>query len=394
MQHVLLHAGHQERLDCRNMECDIVNPLPVICAACGHCDLDHVPQPYALVKSKTLAPNEVELAHAGNLLVRDRIKQVLELVAPGQCKFYPTVYQKTSDITPWHLAVPQHQVEAATLGGPLRFCNHCGQPADVHPGTHYRDIHFGYVYPNRKKSDRYTNESKYDILKTSTWYSSGPRAYPESSRNLYLSVRLLNLLKSIQVAMIEQTLMMQPNPHAGQLPMYIAVPPLLPTAEDLAWIAKMQERISAAGIPMKPAGVISTGDTRWFNNYLKEHQRSKPKPVDLKGIEKKLGLKLPPSYIKFIQSIGPQSFDITEEGFVVKLLSPNKLHELEPDELDEGSRSIRALVFAETDYGDVLCFDVKPGQREYAVYQLNHEVFVLEPHTENFAECIKRLAGA
>ena len=42
-----------QRLDCRHSFDDPINPLPVSCPECGFPDLEHVPQPYALVKSRT-----------------------------------------------------------------------------------------------------------------------------------------------------------------------------------------------------------------------------------------------------------------------------------------------------------------------------------------------------
>ncbi|HQR41171.1 MAG TPA: SMI1/KNR4 family protein [Gemmatales bacterium] len=391
MQHILLCAGHDERLDCRNQDCDILNPLPLLCKTCQFAELDHVPQPYFLMNSKAKVPNEVEQAHAGNLLVRERIKQVLELVAPGQCRFYPTVFHKTNDPTPWYLAVPLHQVETATVVD-IFPCKACGRCTYVHPGTHYKEIHFGVLWHGHK-SDRYTNESEYDILKTSTWWTSGPPAYPEISRMTYCSLRLQLLLQAIRVDRVEQSEQWRPNPSAGPgQPPYIKEPMLMPTKEDQAWIAEMKSRLAAAGIPLQPPGTNSKEETRWFNSYLKKQRQATPEQFNIKSIEKELGVKLPPSFVKHMKQVGPASFE-AEEGYTVTLLPADKVYVLEDDMVEENHPDIRALVFAETDFGDLLCFDAKPDQPEFAVLQLNHETFAFEPYTANFVQCLQRLVA-
>lgn len=103
-------TGSDDRMDCRDMFYDPINPLPSKCAKCGFPDLDHVPQPYFLVKSRTMSPNELAPAENGNFFIRERVRCVLDMVAPGQCTYLPTCYKGTTDKTPWLLAVPNHQV--------------------------------------------------------------------------------------------------------------------------------------------------------------------------------------------------------------------------------------------------------------------------------------------
>jgi len=71
-------------MDCRDMFYDPINPLPAQCPECGFPDLDHVPLPYFLVKSRTRSPNELAEAENGNFFVRERIRRVLELLALNQ----------------------------------------------------------------------------------------------------------------------------------------------------------------------------------------------------------------------------------------------------------------------------------------------------------------------
>jgi hypothetical protein len=57
-------------MNCRDMFWDPINPLPRKCAKCGFPDLDFVPQPYFLVKSRAMSPNELALAEKGNFFGR------------------------------------------------------------------------------------------------------------------------------------------------------------------------------------------------------------------------------------------------------------------------------------------------------------------------------------
>ena len=74
-----------DRMDCRNMFYDPINPLPRKCLKCGFPDLDHVPQPYFLVKSRTMGPNELAGAENGNFFIRERVRRVFDLLVPELC---------------------------------------------------------------------------------------------------------------------------------------------------------------------------------------------------------------------------------------------------------------------------------------------------------------------
>jgi len=82
----------------------------------------------------------------------------------------------------------------------------------------------------------------------------------------------------------------------------------------------------------------------------------------------------------------------------VRILPPQKLdfdqfRKTPPDEEEEQER-IDGVIFATTDYGDEFCFDVEKRDRDYPVYKYNHEIDDFEPYTSNFAEAVKRFAGA
>src|ERR1700691_2747824 len=75
-------TGSDDRMDCRDMFYCPINPLPRKCPKCGAPDLDHVSQPYFLVKSRTMSRNELALAETGNFFVSQRVRRVMDVLAP------------------------------------------------------------------------------------------------------------------------------------------------------------------------------------------------------------------------------------------------------------------------------------------------------------------------
>ena len=178
-------TGSDDRMDCREMFYDPLNAPPTKCPVCGFPELDFVPQPYYLVRSRTLSPTEMAPAENGNFLVRGRVRRVLELLSPGQCQFFPTHYRGTSEETPWYLAVPTHQVVTARVDPVIPRCRACGQPRSAHPGSQYREWLWDY-------------QSEYDTLKSETWGSADTGWDKWVTRDLFLSVRLFRLLREIK----------------------------------------------------------------------------------------------------------------------------------------------------------------------------------------------------
>jgi hypothetical protein len=369
-------------MDCREMFSDPINPLPRRCARCGFPDLDHVPQPYFVVKSRTLSPNELALAENGNFFVRDRVRQVLDLLAPGQCTFFPTCYQRTSEKTPWLLAVPNVQIATAKVDSSIPRCVACGEPRSAHPGTQWSEVLFGDSPRDQARGDGWTAESDHELLKSSTWGSSERGWDKWISRDLYISVRLLHLLKKIKVKGFHEATCQKP---------------VAPGKEESAWIKEKLQLLEANGVRLHAAGTLSDDDAKWFRQFVRTHTRPVESQWDIKAIEKRVKTKLPKTYVDFIKAVGPMSFkNIDEqEGFTASILPPTKLRvEAYADELeDEESRVVNGLTFATTGHGDSFCFDVQKGKREYAVYLFKHEYQLLEPYAENFAECVKRFAG-
>jgi hypothetical protein len=86
--------GSDTRLDRTDM-LEPFNTPPRKCLKCGFPDLDFVPQLYRLIKSRLRSSQETAQGCFGNMLATDRVWKILEVVCPGQCKFYPTVADPT-----------------------------------------------------------------------------------------------------------------------------------------------------------------------------------------------------------------------------------------------------------------------------------------------------------
>lgn len=360
-------ATSDDRMDCRVLFYDPINPLPRKCAQCGFPDLDHVPQPYFLVKSRTMSPNELAGAENGNFFVRDRVRRVLDILAPGQCTFFPTTNKGTSEKTKWFLAVPIHQVVTAKVNPSIPRCATCGEPRSAHPGSQWSESLFGR-----------TDDSAHDVLKSSTWGSSERGWDQWIARNFFLSVRLLHLFKKIKAKGF----------HFATCQ---------PDKVESAWIKEKLQLLEVAGIPFHADGMLSDDDAKWLRGYIQIHSREVKSVWDIKAVERRVKAKLPKSYLDFIGAVGPTSFETVdeEEGFTATILTPDQLEteagyaEFE----DEESKAVNGLTFATTGHGDCFCFDIQKGKKEFAVVLYKHEGNFFEPYADNFAACIKRFAG-
>lgn len=366
-------TGSDNRMDCRDMFFDPINSLPKKCEACGFPDLDHVPAPYNLVKSRTMSPNEMAPAENGNFLVRDRIRAVLELLAPDDCTFHPTCNKGTTEQTSWHLAVPTQQVVTANVTPTIPRCDTCGEPRSAHPGSQYSEW-------------LWDHESNHDVLKASTWGSSEAGWDQWISRDLFISVRLVSLLKNIKARGLDEA-------TCDKL--------TSPNEDETRWIKTQLDLITSHDIPIHAPGTVADGDARWFRQYLKDHA-TKPVPaVDWKTLEKAIKFKLPKSYKDFVGKVGLCSFEDVDEqdGYVVEVLPPTEFDcesyragALEAD--DDDSNSVDGVMFAGTDHGDCFCFDVRKDRKEFEVFLYLHEYNCFEPYAPDFSACIRRFVAA
>jgi hypothetical protein len=231
-------TGSDDRMDCRDMYYDPLNPLPPKCEKCGFPDLDHVPQPYYLVKSRTMSPNEIALAENGNFLVRSRIRRIFELFASGQCDFFPTCFKGTALETPWSLVVPANQVITARVDPAIPRCETCGQPRSAHPGSQYVEWLWNF-------------DSESEVLKSSTWGSCTSGWKTWISRHLFMSVRLFHLFKKVKANGLDEA-------TCGKR--------TKPNTEESDWIKQKLELLKEHGIPFHPAGTLSEEDSKWLRD--------------------------------------------------------------------------------------------------------------------------------
>ena len=379
-------CGSDRRMDTMGIQDVPLNVLPVKCQLCRFVDLDFVPQRYVLCKGIDSSA-DMAIAEVGNFLVREQLRRVLEVVAPGQCAFYPTQNLKTKQSPPWFLAVPKQILPTGKVKQSIKSCPDCGEPASAH-GTQY-------------ETRRQISASPYDIFKSLNWISVGVKAPDYSmeyyrncvdhrhalrlSRHLYFSVRLELLLKKFGARGMCRTI-------------YFTVKP---TTDDLFWV-KEKLRLLESMSGGSSSADASNDSERWFEDYLTAKSKKRQKVFDFEAVEKQGGISLPTDYKKFITKIGCKTFKNMddEEGFDIRILPPEELdfQELRRERREAAKTTddepIDGVVFAVTEHGDVLCFDVTKRNGDYPVYLYEHEMDEFEPFTANFAACIKRLAGS
>lgn len=367
-----------DQMDLRNMNSDPINSCPQKCLKCGFPDLDHVPQPYFLVKSRTMSPNELDLAENGNFFIRERVRRVFDLLVPELCTYFPTCYKGTSQQTPWLLAVPMHQVVTSMVSRAIPRCEACGEPRSAHPGTQWT----GTLLRTYPRNDGWSCELDQEIVKSATWGSSERGWDKRIFRQLFMSVRLHNLLKKIKAkGLDEQTCQKTTTPDK----------------DESAWIKEKLQILEAAGIAFHADGTLSDEDAKWLREYIKTQSHAVTGDWDIKAVERQVKAKLPKSYIDFVRAVGPMSFENVDEqeGFTASILTPDKLETEEgcAEFEDEESKAVNALTFAITGNGDCFCFDIQKGKKEFAIVLYKHEGNFFEPYADNFAACIKRFAS-
>ena len=365
-------TGSDNRMDCGGTFDKPLNPLPPRCDVCGFPDLDYVPQPYYLLRSRSMTPNEMAPAENGNFFVRDRIRRVLELLSQKDFSFHPTCYKGTTEHTPWYLVVPTNQVVTARVDPSILRCDACGEPSSAHPGTQYAE----WIW---------NKDSRYEAVKSSTWGSSELGWDKWISRHLYMSVRLFALLTEIKAKGLDEATCGKTTSS---------------DREEKRWLQEQLDLLAERTIPLHAPGTIADIDAKWFRQYLKDHQTQVASSIDWRSLEKSSKFKVPKSYKDFMGKVGPSSFhDVDDqEGLIVHVLPPTELDvtsyragALEAD--DAESNVVDGVMFAKTDHGDCLCFDVQKNQKEFEVFLYLHELDCFEPYATNFATCIQRFVA-
>jgi hypothetical protein len=308
--------------------------------------------------------------------VRESVKRILEAVAPGQCRFVPTVHHKTKAPTAWFLSIPQHQETTANPPANRERCPHCGEPWCFH---HYSESSEPWQSP----------DAVHEVFKAKNWGSHKEpfRGWDKNrptifGRMLYFSIRLETLLKKLKVR--------------GMVRSYVCRD--LPTPADAEWVKHQLEQLNSMGSranqPDQPEGVEA-----WFANYLQKHAKAKAKSYDFAAIEKREKVNLPTSYKEFAARIGRMKFkDFNgDEGHELVVLPPNKLDFETFRNLAESTEEDApklAVIFAETNSGDSLCFDLAGGASDPEIVHYDHETEVFEPFAKSFAECIRQLVDS
>jgi hypothetical protein len=409
----VLMTGLDVQMDLLGNGHDPANPLPAICSHCTFPDLDFIAKPYLLTKGIS-SPAETSPARMGNFLVRERVRRILELVAPEACTFHPTAERKSKKPAPWWLAVPSRKLETPAYGKAVPpFCPQCREPrvwcytaAEVWARMNHFDSagvdifkttiwhsHGGTAEDDYESINRHRKESGLPPL---PWAYFGIQAPPHPerwtrcglNRDLYFSVRLEQLFKRAKVK--------------GQLVRLFYFKDVNTLPEDEAWIADKLKFLAEHGLvdaPKPAAGKPASAAQKWFKQFLKKNAAKKTKPADFAAVEKKHKLALPPDYKDFIAAVGEKSFaDVNElEGSTTTILPPEQLDFKDyrrgkvPD-LEGEDAEVDGVMFAATDFGDCFVFDVSAKGSDYPVYWYRHEENTLEQFAPNFAECIKRFA--
>src|SRR5262249_50380459 len=141
---------------------------------------------------------------------------------------------------------------------------------------------------SQSRGEGWTADSDHEVLKSATWGSSERGWDQWISRDLYLSVRLLHLLKSIKAkGFYEAT----------------CQTPVTPDKDESAWNKGKLQLLFESGVPLNPAGTVSDDDAKWLRQFLKTQAGQVEREWDIKAAEKRVSAKLPKSYVDFVTAV-------------------------------------------------------------------------------------------
>src|SRR5262249_54732635 len=156
----------------------------------------------------------------------------------------------------WQLAVPTHEVATVRVKASILRCGKCRQPRSAFLGSQVSQW-------------LWDEESKYHLLKSSTWASSEKGWDQWISRDLFMSVRLVHLMKKIK---------------AKGLDVVTYVKPKLPDKDDSAWIEDKLQLLQAKRVPLHAEGTLPEEDAKWLRGYIKGHSRKGGRTLDIKKV--------------------------------------------------------------------------------------------------------------
>jgi hypothetical protein len=386
-RHVMVHGDGNSMDTFGNFDL-ATNQLPKKCPSCTFPDIDAVPQPYLLNRGISDA-GDFGCAELGNFFVRERLRQILEVVSPHACLFYPTSEAKSGKPTDWWLAVPQRMVDTVTLPAQYEQCNVCGEPKSV---SHLDRLEFSPPEVDIFKSKQWTC---WQIGEETPWYRDenlkgriadiSPEQWTRLclSRELWCSNRLLLLLKELKIKGVN---------YLSALHQCKATP------WEAAWIAAQIERVNKDLPPVKSKQKFSDDSGKWFTAWIKKSVPNEflASASTIKAWEKKHGIRLPKEYVKFATAVGKQTFadmfgkdeyDVTIVG-LGELDAEGYRRDFDDEAIEQ---SPDGLMFAVAINGDCLCFDLHGESGKYPVFHYDHETEAFQPFAENFAAAVRRL---
>jgi hypothetical protein len=355
-------CGSDTTMDHRNLMAGGpgINPLPAACKTCGFPDLDFVPTPYFLIRSRATSNNEFALAEFGNVLVKARVRKIFETAIPGLCDFHPTFFLKSTELTPWFLAVPRKFGSTGAVSNEIDRCPDCGQPVSAHPGSQYESREI---------------QSQYDLAKSINWASSEYGWSQWMHRDSIMSVRLYRLLKALKVRSLYES-------TSGNRPETAA------TKEESSWVQRQVNALQDDGSTL--TGQLSPEETKWFNTFLRKFRATKASSDTRSNPP---SCNVPPSFAQFLDKFGPQQFsnvDGTEDEVSLLPLAKWKPHKLTDETHRDESDPKQPILFASTQFGDDFCFDAGEPGPEYSVYRYIHEMDCYESYARNFVQALQR----
>jgi len=207
-------------LDTHKMLDTPVNKYEISCKVCNFPNIDKTPEPYFIAKGRDFSGIEIMEADLGNLFVSIRVKKIFEILFPDQCTYKKTFIYQTEISTKWWLAIPNKLVVNGEVKKNIKRCLACNQPLHAHPGTQY-------------KFWLQELEATADIAKSGNWHSTDEYDWKNCwiGRDVFLSLRLISLLKKISAKGIYKTAMTD-NPKYGQL-----------TKAEKLWVEQSLEKI-------------------------------------------------------------------------------------------------------------------------------------------------------
>lgn len=314
-----------------------INTYNIKCASCKFPDIDTIPNPYYLAKNRIFSGVEIMEADLGNLLISIRLKKIFEILFPGTCVFKKTFIQTTKISTNWWLAIPNRTIISGEADETVLRCKKCNQPLYAHPGSQYKFwIH--------------DFEGEYDIVKSENWFSTDDKDWKKSwiGRDVFLSVRLISLLKKISAKGIYQQL---GSKYKGL------------TKSEKQWVEEALNKIDSLGINIIKKEVTSD-ELNKLRLFLKIEELNTD---NISLFEKKFNCQAS-DIVKILCSITEPILINAEINNEYKILG------IKDWELLKSSKNL--INFAFDDFGNSLQFDLK--DKVCPIYHYDHETMTSE----------------